>query len=179
MRRGAWLAAAAVLVVLFVEVLPKTLAIARTAESLLTVVAYAYLGLFSATTASLLGWVAPSVLVGMPLGHWLIRRIDPETFRRVCMSFDAWVVAFGLSRLLEGPLALLLPGAAVAIDAAEPVREETLARFAEAFQVSGLRPSQATASCSAGFPRRLKRSCRRRLFLIGSPAGSFPTRLAC
>jgi len=92
------------------------LAIARTAESLLTVVAYAYLGLFSATTASLLGWVAPSVLVGMPLGHWLIRRIDPETFRRVCMSFDAWVVAFALSRLLDGPLALILPGTAVAVD---------------------------------------------------------------
>jgi hypothetical protein len=26
--------------------------------------------------------------------------MDPETFRRVCMAFDALVVAFGLSRVL-------------------------------------------------------------------------------
>ena len=25
----------------------------------------------------------------------------PETFRRICMSFDAWVVAFGLSKLIR------------------------------------------------------------------------------
>jgi hypothetical protein len=40
------------------------------------------------------------VLVGIPLGHRLIHRVDPELFRRICMSFDAWVVSFGLSRLL-------------------------------------------------------------------------------
>ena len=26
--------------------------------------------------------------------------MDAETFRRICMSFDAWVVGFGLSRVL-------------------------------------------------------------------------------
>jgi hypothetical protein len=26
--------------------------------------------------------------------------MDPETFRRICMAFDALVVAFGLSRVL-------------------------------------------------------------------------------
>jgi hypothetical protein len=31
----------------------------------------------------------------------VIQRVDPETFRRICMSFDAWVVGFGLSRLLQ------------------------------------------------------------------------------
>ena len=25
----------------------------------------------------------------------------PETFRRVCMSFDAWVVGYGISTLLQ------------------------------------------------------------------------------
>jgi len=35
---------------------------------------------------------------GMPLGFYLIRRVQPETFRRVCMSFDAYLVSFGLSR---------------------------------------------------------------------------------
>ena len=28
--------------------------------------------------------------------------VDAETFRRICMSFDAWVVGFGLSRVLIG-----------------------------------------------------------------------------
>jgi len=39
--------------------------------------------------------------VGVPLGAALIQRIRPDTFRRVCMSFDAWIVAFGLSTLLK------------------------------------------------------------------------------
>jgi mannitol-specific phosphotransferase system IIBC component len=42
----------------------------------------------------------PSVVVGVPLGAYVIRRLDAETFRRICMSFDAWVVGFGLSRVL-------------------------------------------------------------------------------
>jgi uncharacterized protein len=42
----------------------------------------------------------PSVLVGIPLGAYFMRHVDSETFRRVCMSFDAWVVGFGLSRVL-------------------------------------------------------------------------------
>ena len=37
----------------------------------------------------------------MPLGAWIIRHVDAETFRRVCMSFDAWVVGFGISSLLQ------------------------------------------------------------------------------
>jgi len=41
------------------------------------------------------------VLIGFPLGHALIQRIGVETFRRICMSFDAYIVAFGLSRTLE------------------------------------------------------------------------------
>jgi hypothetical protein len=45
--------------------------------------------------------ILPSILIGVPIGTWLIRRIRHETFRRVCMSFDAWVVAFGISTLLR------------------------------------------------------------------------------
>jgi hypothetical protein len=44
--------------------------------------------------------IVPSVILGIPLGAWAIRRLDAETFRRVCMSFDIWVVGFGLSRAL-------------------------------------------------------------------------------
>jgi len=40
------------------------------------------------------------VLLGFPIGHALIKRVSPETFRRVCMSFDAYLVSFGLSRTL-------------------------------------------------------------------------------
>jgi uncharacterized membrane protein YfcA len=77
-----------------------SLAIVRIAESSLTAVAYAFLGLYTVQTVSLLGLIVPSVLIGVPLGVFLIRRLAAETFRRVCMSFDAWVVAFGLSRAL-------------------------------------------------------------------------------
>ena len=37
----------------------------------------------------------------------LIQKIRPETFRRVCMSFDAWIVGFGLSTLVKGDLKLV------------------------------------------------------------------------
>ncbi|MEW5850685.1 MAG: sulfite exporter TauE/SafE family protein [Myxococcota bacterium] len=76
------------------------LAVVRTAESVLTALAYLWLGLFTAHTFSFLGAVVPSVLVGLPLGALLIARVQPEVFRRVCMSFDIWVVAFGLSRVM-------------------------------------------------------------------------------
>jgi len=44
--------------------------------------------------------VAPAVLLGLPLGSYLIRYMQSETFRRICMSFDAWIVGFGLSRTI-------------------------------------------------------------------------------
>jgi|SRR5215211_2548012 len=77
-----------------------SLAIIRITESTLTAVAYAFLGLYSFQTGTLAVLIAPSVLIGIPLGAFLIRRLAAETFRRMCMSFDAWVVAFGLSRTL-------------------------------------------------------------------------------
>jgi uncharacterized membrane protein YfcA len=76
------------------------LALVRVAESSVTALVYYQLGLFIAESASLLLVFIPSVVVGIPLGAYLIRRLDAETFRRICMSFDAWVVGFGLSRVL-------------------------------------------------------------------------------
>ena len=76
------------------------LGLIRVAESSLTAVAYYHLGLFSAESQSIFLTIIPGVLVGIPLGAYLIRRLDAETFRRICMSFDAWVVGFGLSRVL-------------------------------------------------------------------------------
>ena len=94
----------------------------RIAESTLTAIAYAFLGLYSTQTGSLVSLIAPSVLVGVPLGALLIRRLAAETFRRVCMSFDTWVVGFGLSRTLidlrfaSDPAAYVVLAAAAAID---------------------------------------------------------------
>jgi uncharacterized protein len=76
------------------------LALIRSIESVCALAAYAYLGLLTQESASLLPWLAPGVLIGFPLGHWLIRRVGVETFRRVCMSFDAYLVSFGLARVL-------------------------------------------------------------------------------
>ena len=76
------------------------LAIIRVAESCLTAFAYYQLGLFTAEAMHVGSWIVPSVLLGIPLGAWAIRRLNAETFRRICMSFDVWVVGFGLSRTL-------------------------------------------------------------------------------
>ena len=76
------------------------LGLIRTAESGLTALAYYYLGLFTAESMGIISTIVPCVLIGIPLGAYVIRRLDAETFRRICMSFDAWVVGFGLSRVL-------------------------------------------------------------------------------
>jgi uncharacterized protein len=73
----------------------------RFAESSLTAVAYAYSGLFSRESIALIPLILPSIAIGVPIGGYLIRRLRPETFRRICMSFDAWIVGFGLSTLLQ------------------------------------------------------------------------------
>jgi uncharacterized membrane protein YfcA len=99
------------------------LAIVRLAESSFTAVAYAYAGLFTLESVRLVPWIVPSIAIGVPVGAMLIRRLDVETFRRICMSFDAWVVAFGVSRLLQtlnwvkGSGAYLVLAAVVLIDA--------------------------------------------------------------
>jgi uncharacterized membrane protein YfcA len=98
------------------------LALVRLAESTLTGVAYAWAGLYSAASGTLALTIVPSLLLGVPIGAWLIRRVDAEVFRRTCMSFDAWVVAFGVSTLLgtlqivEGPAAFLVLAAVIIID---------------------------------------------------------------
>jgi uncharacterized protein len=73
----------------------------RLAESSFTAVAYYYAGLYTVESFGLIPYILPSIFVGVPIGAYLIQRIRPETFRRVCMSFDAWVVAFGLSTLIQ------------------------------------------------------------------------------
>jgi uncharacterized membrane protein YfcA len=99
------------------------LGIIRLAESSMTAVAYAYAGLFTMTSIALIPWIVPSIVVGVPIGAFIIQRMSSETFRRICMSFDAWVVAFGLSRLLqelrlvESNAAYLVLAATIVLDA--------------------------------------------------------------
>ena len=94
----------------------------RLAESSLTAIAYLYSGFFVASSVALVPWILPSVLIGVPIGARLIHSIRPETFRRACMSFDAYLVAFGLSkvlsdvRLVPAPRAYLLLAAVVLFD---------------------------------------------------------------
>ncbi len=98
------------------------LALVRVAESSATAFAYYQLGLFIPESKNILLTIIPSVAIGIPLGAWLIRRLDAETFRRLCMSFDAWVVGFGLSRvlmdlkLMESPWAYSIMAVTILID---------------------------------------------------------------
>ena len=98
------------------------LALVRIIESSVTGVTYYFLGIYSVESMQLVPVILPSVLIGIPFGAWLIGKIEPEVFRRICMSFDAWVVGFGLSRtlnelaIIQGSAAYLVLAAAVIVD---------------------------------------------------------------
>jgi hypothetical protein len=83
-----------------------SLAVVRSVESVCAALAYVGLGLFTWDSMAILPWIAPGVVIGFPLGHWLIGRLSPETFRRVCMTFDAYLISFGLARVLISVLGL-------------------------------------------------------------------------
>ena len=94
----------------------------RVAETTFTAIVYAMLGLYSTKSLKLIAPVAPAVLIGLPLGTFLMKYIPTETFRRVCMSFDAWIIGFGLSRtiidlkLLNSTRAYEVWGAVILVD---------------------------------------------------------------
>jgi uncharacterized protein len=94
----------------------------RLAESSFTAMAYLTAGLITPLSLRLIPQILPSVFIGVPIGERLIRRMPAETFRRLCMSFDAWVVGFGAStvirdlRIVDGNAAYLLLAAVVLID---------------------------------------------------------------
>jgi uncharacterized protein len=77
------------------------LGLIRLAEASLTATAYFATGFFTFASLALIPHIVPGVVVGVPIGAFLIRHVRAETFRRVCMSFDAWVVSFGISILLR------------------------------------------------------------------------------
>jgi len=71
----------------------------RIAESYLTCISYYFLGLFTLTTFQLFSVTAPPIIIGIPLGILVVRKLVVETFRRFTMAFDAGVVSFGLSQV--------------------------------------------------------------------------------
>src|SRR3978361_1616606 len=64
------------------------LALVRVAESSVTALVYYQLCLFIAESATLFLVFIPCVVIGIPLGAYVIRRLDAETFRRIHMSFS-------------------------------------------------------------------------------------------
>jgi uncharacterized membrane protein YfcA len=94
----------------------------RLAESGFTAMAYFSAGLITVQSNLLIPQILPSVLIGVPIGAALIRHMRVETFRRICMSFDAWVVGFGVStifhdlKIVPGPAAYLFLLAVIAVD---------------------------------------------------------------
>jgi len=98
------------------------LGVIRLSLSSLTAISYYYLGFYESESLNLLAIIIPSVIVGIPAGTYIIRRVVPETFRRICMSFDVLFVGFGLSRvfiqlnILQSPFAYSILAIAVLID---------------------------------------------------------------
>jgi hypothetical protein len=98
------------------------LGLIRLSLSSLTAVSYYFLGLYQQESMTVLTTIVPSVIMGIPIGTYVIRKVNAETFRRICMSFDAWFVSFGLSRalihigILQSPFAYSIVAIAVLID---------------------------------------------------------------
>ena len=120
----------------------------RLAESSFTAIAYLTAGLFTTNSIALIPQILPSVFIGVPIGARLIRKMPAETFRRLCMSFDAWVVGFGVStvlrdvRIVEGNSAYLFLAGVILIDG------WLLYRFFAAgarFNMSGAPPAEVKA----------------------------------
>jgi uncharacterized membrane protein YfcA len=94
----------------------------RLAESSFTAIAYLSAGLITRQSNSLIPQILPGVLIGVPIGAALIRQMKVETFRRICMSFDAWIVGFGVStvlrdtKLVAGPAAYLFLLGVIVVD---------------------------------------------------------------
>ena len=91
------------------------LALFRTVESLITGLLYLSLGLFTAESLRISTTVAPSVLVGIPLGYLLLRRLPNETFRKLCLGADVLIVGFGLLRALARHSLLLAAAGGLAV----------------------------------------------------------------
>lgn len=108
--------------------------IVRTVESAATFASYVALGIFTPGVAALAAAAAPVILASMAAGALATRYVRKEDFRRICMSFDAWIVGYGLSNtvaklgLVQGSAAYLPFLLVVAADMALLYRYFTVQR---------------------------------------------------
>jgi uncharacterized protein len=73
-------------------------------ESSITCVAYYFLGFFNTNIGGispldLFYIIAPFVAIGLPLGILASNRLNVTTFRKFAMSFNVWIVGYGLTRI--------------------------------------------------------------------------------
>lgn len=78
-----------------------TVAQIRVAESSFTLISYGALGLFSASSLSLILMFGLPILVGIPFGRFLLKRVSNESFGRVAMAVDAILISFGLTQVFN------------------------------------------------------------------------------
>jgi uncharacterized membrane protein YfcA len=76
------------------------MAVLRLAEGTITAIAYAFAALYTRESLLLIPAILPGVLIGVPIGAWLVRQVNAEVFRRVCMNVDAVIVAAAIAVLL-------------------------------------------------------------------------------
>jgi hypothetical protein len=76
------------------------LAQVRLGETVFTGLAYLALRLYNPISVQLTGLMLIPMIIGVPLGAFTVKRVGVEVFRRICMSFDAWIVGYGLSKVL-------------------------------------------------------------------------------
>jgi uncharacterized protein len=86
------------------------ISLVRITESYITCIAYYFFGFFSMKPET--GWfgsvtflqlfeiIAPPVLIGLPLGVLVVRKMNVNTFPRVAMTFNALIVDYGLTRVI-------------------------------------------------------------------------------
>jgi len=83
-----------------------TLAQVRVAESCLTLTTYflftEFLGanLISVPSLGLVPYLLIPVVIGVPLGGWVLHRVSRDVFTRFVMAMDGLVVSFGLSQVI-------------------------------------------------------------------------------
>jgi uncharacterized protein len=83
-----------------------TLAQVRVAESSLTLATYflftEFLGanLTSVPSLGLVPYLLLPILIGVPLGTWIVGRVSRDAFTRLVMAMDGLVVSFGLSEVI-------------------------------------------------------------------------------
>lgn len=83
-----------------------TIAQVRVAESSITLATYfaftefAGANLVSLPAAGLIPYLLIPVIIGVPLGTWIMTRVSRDLFTRAVMAMDGLVVSFGLSQVL-------------------------------------------------------------------------------